>query len=66
MNDPRDNGGFSVEDLAQTLAALDTALREPECCRERSERWLGEHVAFPPESAAACLEAELERLSKAR
>lgn len=63
MNDPHDNGGLSAENAEEALDAVSTALREPDCCKEKSRAWLAEHVASPEESAAARFESELERLA---
>lgn len=65
MNDPRDNGGLTAVTANEALAAIDRALEDPGCCRERARRWLMDHVAFPEPSASVCLASELERLSRA-
>jgi hypothetical protein len=44
MTDPHDNGGLSATDADQTIAAVRRALREPDCCRERSAAWLAARV----------------------
>jgi len=44
MNQPEDNGGLTAYDAREALAAVDRALTEPECCRDRARRWLEDHV----------------------
>ena len=44
MNQPEDNGGLSAHDATGALAAVDRALTEPDCCRERARQWLENHV----------------------
>jgi hypothetical protein len=65
MNDPYDNGGLSAANVEQALAAMDTALTDPDCCKEKSQAWLRAHVAAPSPSAASCLAEELQRLVRA-
>jgi hypothetical protein len=44
MNQPEDNGGLTAYDAGEALTAVDRALTEPDCCRERARRWLDDHV----------------------
>jgi len=44
MNQPEDNGGLSAYDATGAVAAVDRALTEPDCCRERARQWLENHV----------------------
>jgi hypothetical protein len=45
MNQPEDNGGLTAYDGEGALAAVDRALTDPDCCRERARQWLEAHVA---------------------
>jgi hypothetical protein len=65
MNAPEDNGGLTARDPAAALAAIDRALSEPSCCRERSRAWLARHVSDPEGGASARLADALERLVEA-
>jgi hypothetical protein len=44
MNQPEDNGGLTAYDAGEALAAVDRALTEPDCCRDRARLWLENHV----------------------
>jgi hypothetical protein len=65
MNSPNDNGGITASTASAAFEALDTALENPDCCRERSKRWIDTHLALPEPSASECLASELQRLARA-
>jgi len=44
MTQPRDNGGLTAYDLAQTKDAVREGLADPACCKVRSADWLKRHV----------------------
>ncbi|MBN1609155.1 MAG: hypothetical protein JW940_21175 [Polyangiaceae bacterium] len=64
MNDPSDNGGLSAFDDDGALTALDRALAEPDCCRERAHAWVGRHVWRPDGHTCERLQQALRALGE--
>lgn len=65
MNAPEDNGGLTASTADGVLDAMRRAMHEPECCRERSETWLREHVDGIDGRSAARFGDALARFSEA-
>lgn len=62
MLPPEDNGGLTAHDRDEALTAIDRALAEPDCCRERERDWLDRHLYMPAEGSSERMAAALERL----
>ncbi|NRA37468.1 MAG: hypothetical protein HRU15_04965 [Planctomycetes bacterium] len=58
MTDPDDNGGITVYSRRDCVRAIIRGLREPQCCKKRSEKFIREKMPdFVGESSAAYVEA---------
>jgi hypothetical protein len=63
MNDPADNGGFTAHDAEEALAAISTALTEPESCIVRSKAWLESHMLPADGQRSAMLADAIVRMT---
>jgi hypothetical protein len=64
MNDPEDNGGLTAHDADEALAAISTALTEPESCVVRAKAWLEAHVLPADGKRSKALADEIVQLTK--
>lgn len=61
--DPEEHGGLMARSFAETLAALDTALDDPDCCREAADDFLARHMHGADGFAGARVLSSLRELS---
>lgn len=64
MNDPADNGGFTAYDAEEALAAISTALTQPDSCIVRSQAWLESHMLPADGKRSAALAAAIMQFTK--
>jgi len=50
--DPEENGGILARSFAQLLEAMETAVRDPDCCREKARIFVQKHMA--PSGGSIC------------
>ena len=61
--DPEDHGGLMARSFDETLAALDTAIRHPDCCQEAADDFLARHMHGADGRSGARALAALRELS---
>jgi CDP-glycerol glycerophosphotransferase (TagB/SpsB family) len=61
--DPEDHGGLMARSFDETLAALDTAIDKPGCCKEAADDFLALHMHGADGQAGARALASLRELT---
>jgi hypothetical protein len=64
MNDPADNGGMTAYDAEEALAAISTALTQPESCVVRAKAWLESHMLPADGRRSETLAGEIVRMTR--